>query len=338
MANLLTEITEIVTGLGMTGIGSLKEALGLRPDVMRYVAPENWDRLDAAYYNGIHLEAFSESWANGRAFLESPDGLRNREPMLIEWKGSHQPPGFDFLPADIRVDHVYLVSCKYQSKILANSSPSNLFLRRLADRTAAPETESWYSLCAPENYQHFYCCVRRHIGRELLPLEARDLTKADLSRIRTACGGTWPTPLSGLWEELSFAVAEISASKWSTQIPAPKQRREMLWRLLRLNPSPYFVLGSGDSGPLRIRVGTPWDWLRRFELSQLDIAAVAAGQPKVTWSARIKDKELGEERVAEGHVEIRWSHGRFSSVEAKIYLDTSHNDVPGYFPLAPAPS
>jgi hypothetical protein len=38
--------------------------------------------------------------------------------------------------------------------------------------------------------------------------------------------------------------------------------------------------------------------------------------------------------VVEGHVEIRWSHGRFASPpEAKVYLDTPHHQVPGYWPL-----
>jgi hypothetical protein len=35
-----------------------------------------------------------------------------------------------------------------------------------------------------------------------------------------------------------------------------------------------------------------------------------------------------------GHVEVRWSHGRLAAPpEAKVYLDTPHDDVPGYFPL-----
>lgn len=41
----------------------------------------------------------------------------------------------------------------------------------------------------------------------------------------------------------------------------------------------------------------------------------------------------GEVEVA-GHVEIRWSHGRFGGhPEAKVYLDTPHAQVPGYHPL-----
>jgi hypothetical protein len=45
-------------------------------------------------------------------------------------------------------------------------------------------------------------------------------------------------------------------------------------------------------------------------------------------------RATGEERTVEGHVELRWSHGRFSGPpEAKVYLDTPHEQVPGYHPL-----
>jgi hypothetical protein len=48
----------------------------------------------------------------------------------------------------------------------------------------------------------------------------------------------------------------------------------------------------------------------------------------------VHDRELDTDRVVEGHVEVRWSHGKFGGVpEAKIYLDTPHHKVAGYQPL-----
>jgi hypothetical protein len=45
-------------------------------------------------------------------------------------------------------------------------------------------------------------------------------------------------------------------------------------------------------------------------------------------------KATGEQRTVEGHVEIRWSHGRFGQPpEAKVYLDSPHEEVPGYHEL-----
>ena len=58
-----------------------------------------------------------------------------------------------------------------------------------------------------------------------------------------------------------------------------------------------------------------------------------AGQPTVRWRADLADR-LGGTRVVEGHVEVRWSHGKFAGVpEAKIYLDTPHHEVAGYEPI-----
>ena len=53
-----------------------------------------------------------------------------------------------------------------------------------------------------------------------------------------------------------------------------------------------------------------------------------------TYRARRGD---GGPRRLGGHVEIRWSHGRFANPpEAKVYLDTPMSELPGYHPLGEA--
>lgn len=336
MPDLRTEVTEIVTGLGMTGLASIDAALAARPATMVNVTSTNWERLSTARAGGLYPTEFDSAWANGRALFLSPDGLRERIPLTVEWKGGHQPPGFDQIPADLRIDHVYLVSCKYQSKILSNSSPSNLFDRRLADRNAGTGQEPWYSMCALDEYEHFYGCVRRYVGAALLPRSVLDLENVHAARIRSLCERVWPVPLRPLWVEFSQAIANASRDRWLAQLPTAVRREEMLWRLLRLSPAPYFVLGAAPAGPLRVRIGTPWDWRQAFVLRTFDIEARAGGQPVVAWRATIEQRADGAEREIAGHVEVRWGHGRFSSVEAKSYLDTPHGEVAGYFPL-PSP-
>jgi hypothetical protein len=54
----------------------------------------------------------------------------------------------------------------------------------------------------------------------------------------------------------------------------------------------------------------------------------------VGWLATVRERATGQLQEVSGHVEVRWSHGRFGGLpEAKGYLDTSHHLVPGYFPL-----
>ena len=108
----------------------------------------------------------------------------------------------------------------------------------------------------------------------------------------------------------------------------------MLWRLLRIGSAPYFVLGASPSGFLRLRIATPWDWRRHFELRAFEVEPRAGGQPMVAWQAVVRDRARRQRaRPSRGHVEVRWSHGRFAGrPEAKVYLDTPHAEVPGYFP------
>ena len=89
------------------------------------------------------------------------------------------------------------------------------------------------------------------------------------------------------------------------------------------------------TGFLRLRIATPWDWRRHFELRAFDVEPRAGGQPMVAWRrGRARARRSAPRRVVDGHVEVRWSHGRFCGPpEAKVYLDTPHAEVPGYFPL-----
>ena len=52
------------------------------------------------------------------------------------------------------------------------------------------------------------------------------------------------------------------------------------------------------------------------------------------WAATYDDRLAGTRGIVEGHIEIRWSHGKFCGPpEAKVYLDTALFDIPGYSPL-----
>jgi hypothetical protein len=124
-------------------------------------------------------------------------------------------------------------------------------------------------------------------------------------------------------------------TRWLAALSAGASAGEsMLWRLLRMGSAPYFVLGSSATRTLRLRIATPWDWKQRFALVRLDVFPQAGGQPRVGWLATVREKASGHVHEVSGHVEVRWSHGRFGGLpEAKGYLDTSHHLVPGYFPL-----
>lgn len=342
MPSDLTTVTELATGLGMLGDRDVDTALARRPAAMVSLSPELWDRLQGLREGGAHDAAFEAAFANGAAFLRAAQGLRGRSPLTVEWKGSQRAPGDEVAPVDLRVDHVYLVSCKYLSRILRNSSPAHLF----SDLLAGPPTRrggDWYVQVAPDPYRDLYQRVRQEVGPSDLPARMEDLDGEDRARLRHALRGGWPAACRPAYAELARAVSEASARCWEESLASrggaagrSAAGEAMLWRLLRMGSAPYFVLGAGTggAGPLRLRVATPWDWRQHYRLASLTVWPQDAGQPLVGWSATVRDRLGGGDVTVQGHVEVRWSHGRLAGApEAKVYLDTPHHQVPGYFTL-----
>jgi hypothetical protein len=346
---LRTEITEIVTGLGALGEDDPDAVLVDRPpEALRNVDDATWARLVDAHRAGTHRGEVLAAWNNGRALFRAVDGLRGRRPVVVEWKGGHRDPGDESVPADLRIDHVYLVSCKYLSKVLHNASPATVFDRLLAPTPVRRSEENWFDAVAAAEHQRLYQLVRRTYGDDLLlpdgaplPEQVRSLTGPQRDAIRRQLPRDWGAECAAAYQDLVAATAERSAQRWRDALAAGGGReRHLLWRILRLSAAPYFVLGTGPVASLRLRVATPWDWNQAFELRRFEVLAEPGGQARVGWRALVRSRGVdggpaGEEVEVVGHVEVRWSHGRFGGhPEAKVYLDTPHTQVPGYFPLA----
>ena len=328
MASSRTKITEIVTGLAMLGFPSIDRALAVRPDWFHNVSDDEYDLLYDELTAGESEAEFAQAWEHGQRFLESPDGLRGRVPDRVEWQGPGRPPGYDQIPADLRVDHVYLISCKYGSDILFNVSPAHVFDRLLAERRG--DRTDWFLEIAPEAHQDLYQRSVLLTGLEDMPDAVGDIDGKSRERLKDALPtrGAWPDELTSPYRDFVNAVSVATAHRWKDNLSDKADQELMLWRLLRFQPAPYFVLGASQDGtPLRFRVGTPSDFRRQFSIRSFDVWADAMGQPTVRWRAELK----GARRPIEGHIEVRWSRGRFGGVpEAKVYLDTAHHQVANY--------
>ncbi len=341
MPSLRTEITEIVTGLATMGFPNIERALAVRPRSFLHVEDQHFARLSEALASGQHTNEFVRAWDNGVEFARAADGLRGRPPWSVEWKGNQRPPGYEQIPADLRIDHVFLISCKYGSNILHNPSPGNLFVNLLLDREYRAET-GWYQEVAPDAYQSFYDECRAAIGHSDLPTAVEQLGDEGIQLLRDHLPRRLTGELGDAYADFSRIVAAATAKRWRSNMATARKKETMLWRLLRFESAPYFVLGeSADAQPLRFRVATPWDFRLRYTFRDLVIVPSGdAQQPVVHWRADVRNHANDSDETVRGHVEIRWSHGRFGpSPEAKVYLDTPHHEVPGYIPLdEPAPT
>lgn len=336
MPSIRTEVTEITTGLAMLGYQDLDRALEVRPRHITHVNETVFDRLEAARAAGTHDNDFAIAWANGVAFARSDLGLRGRPPWTLEWKGHHRPASksIETIPADLRVDHVYLISCKYRSRILHNSGPVPLFDFRLAP-VGPIARRNWFETVASEAFRVVWEPVHQAVG---LPA---DTTPSSVTAAQRAVVKEYlrHNPIDTTSREYTAFVDEASvqtAERWRFNIRGHTQRSELVWRMLRMASAPYFVLGvRHDNTPLAYRVASPWDFSQQFTVAQFDVAAGQRGQPSVDWTAIISGAD-GADHDVHGHVEIRWSRGKLiGSPEAKVHLDTDPHDVPGYDPIQP---
>lgn len=327
-----TLVSELATALGMIR-KTLPEAIAHQPSELAGVSTPVWETLCALHAAGGHAELFEHSFANGRAFATSEAALRHRQPGLVEWSGPRKIRGEGAIPADLRVDDVYLVSCKYGSKLLLNSGPAKLFDHRLRDGVRA--TTSWYEDVAGEAYQQYYDAIRTHFVLDDVASDVTKLADADRAVLSDHLGRGVPAVLVDARAAFCRAVSDASALRWRRSVGStPQQRADFAMSLLRIPQAVYFLLGRTGRAPLRFKVLSRWDWASRYELRAFTITPTTAMQPTVDWALTVLDRTSGAESSARGHVEIRWSHGRFNKApEAKVYLDSGLDSTPGYVSL-----
>jgi hypothetical protein len=333
MSKKLTMITEISTGLGMIPSNSLESLLSKeKPECLNGVTADAWEQIQEWWAERDDVQVFESCYETGRYFFESDYGLRGRAPFVIEWKGPDLPPEDFAIPADLRVDHVYIVSCKNQSKVLANPSPATLFTTALRNNDAAGR--DWYESIAPVEYHSLLESVKSHFGLGDYPDSPIDLQRSQRAELKKLMNRAWPSEVMPEVELFNEAVSVESAKILRQVLTSTREQERFYWRLLRLHSSPYFMLGWQGSRPLRLMVLTPWDLRRQYAFRSLTVEPDHAGQPQVRWEAHLTDLTSGEDKLSRGHFEIRWSHGKFCGApESKIYLDTPHVEVSGYLPI-----
>ena len=269
-----TTVTELATALGTTGAGSLKEATAERPGNLA-IGDESWERLERILagrkYSAVALAAF----ANGAFFAGHPAGLDGRAPRLIEWSGDRRIPGDQAVPADLLVDRVYMISCKYLSQILHNTAPARVFEEILAPSPQARHPD-WFAEVASRQHLALYRGALKLLDLEGMPDTPGWLDSAQRARLRAAFrehgSRGMPGELRAPYDALIAAVSKKSAETWQEALGEPAQQERLLWRLLRIYSATYYILGIDRHRTMRLRVMTPWEWRQAFEFRSLKVA------------------------------------------------------------------
>ena len=224
-----TMVTELGTALGMLGGATVDEALrvALGRDAQplpRIVEPPAAPTRRRRVRRRVPRRLGERTGLPRRRRT----ACAGRLPRVVEWKGTGRAPGDEVAPIDLRVDHVYLISCKYLSNILFNVSPSHVFddllvggggrggrgaagdlggTARLSEGTGRGGGD-WYAEVAPVEYQALYDEVRAALdaagGSGTPPVAVRARTGAGGRRERrgprrrAGASRDWATPGRGV--------------------------------------------------------------------------------------------------------------------------------------------
>ncbi len=202
-------------------------------------------------------------------------------------RGGAVRPVTRWRPVDLRIDHVYLVSCKYLSRNIANPSPARLFDGLLATAGDWDQTD-WYEVdgarraTGPSTTR----AGRRRASTDL-PDDPATLTPSRPAAPPTGVARTVVSARGapGHYRALCTRVSTDSAQRWHDNVVRQRSAERQAWRLLRIGNATYFLLGA-DAPPLAAPAGgEPLGLAPGLSSSWISTSGPPpSGQPQVDWA------------------------------------------------------
>lgn len=261
----------------------------------------------------------------------------------IKWTGADRQAATMSTAKDLLAANVP-ISVKAESRVVGNPSPYNLFVATPQGSAQAHGMASWYLETAPAEYQAFYAFARKatnlHDGEQAL---AELVTEFEASRNKKRLVRAVPrvseddqAEFQALYLNLCRAVSKASAEAFNNNLAkslASKMKQTVLERIakmfFRMDAVEYLLCGVDDGHEFAVLIPDLTTWLQTWQFESIRaISRSNAEQPIVDFEVICKKRATGERYVAQFHAEVRWSHGKFSSVEGKLYKEFSWVDLP----------
>ena len=257
----------------------------------------------------------------------------------LRWLGPERQATTTVTARDLQAVNVP-ISVKAESRVVGNPSPYNIFIATPQASAQAKGMPSWYLQALPE-YQAFYSFAREATRLTDLPELVQDFEQ---SRNKRPLIDNWKInkfqnrlpEAKNLYEALSHRVAGISAETFNTNLEktlASHIRGTVMERIakmfFRMNAVEYILCGIDGSNEFAVQIPSLTSWLQQWQFESISAAPdLTRGQPVVDFEIICLNKRTKEVYTARFHAEVRWSHGKFSSVEGKLYKEFNWADLP----------
>lgn len=274
--------------------------------------------------------------------------LREREPLFTEidhltWSGPDRQAVTTSAAKDIFAANTP-VSVKAESRVVGNPSPYNLFVATPQGSAQARGMGSWYLEISPDKYQALYShglmITELNSGRNALPPTVQEFEnsrkKKVLKRKLSNLSSNQLELFQSLYIDMCRQVATRSARRYNDHLAASlsqRVRNTVLERVakmfFRMNAVPYVLAGIDNQQEFAVRIPDLTSWLKNWRFETIEATPdLNRSQSVVNFELCCTNKQTGLTYSAEFHAEVRWSHGKFSSVEGKLYKEFDWADLP----------
>jgi hypothetical protein len=334
-----TECTELSVGFGLLG----QEPLGLSPADAEYLFENT---LSAQKYAEFEQE-FRHQEQKYRRFYSIGLGIRSSYPHFaqgniatVRWEGPQQQAKSVSAAKDLVLANTS-ISVKDKNDIVANLSPTGLFVCVPKGHRPPPRSENWFLTISPELYQEAYGFIRSrgadefpetigefyktvHVAdRKGFAQYVRNLSDSDASAFKS------------LYRAFCHDVASKSAAVFNKTLSvslasaARNTVEEIIRTFFRIGENAYIVCGVEKRHGFAVVVPDLTSWRRSWSFKSLKATPDdKAGQSIVRFDLVVIDKASHEPHAFPFRAEIRWTHGKFGGTEAKLYKEFRWTDVP----------
>ena len=336
MATAKTECSELSIGLGLLGFSNPTEI--------------NYAQIVSKFEGSLSeskFKSFVKTYPSDGVYASMNNAgirLRNNYPLFhdldsIRWTGGDRQAKTMSTAKDLLAVHVP-ISVKAESRVVGNPSPYNLFVATPQGSAQAQGMTSWYLETARDDYQAFYAFSRSALGLNTLPENVGDFEasnhKRSLIRSLVNLGENYMEEFQDLYLRLCRRVSQASADVFNNNLNNSLRshiRSTVLERIakmfFRMNAVEYVLGGIDGRAEFAVVIPDLTTWLQTWQFEGINaIPALDKEQSIVDFEILCRNKTTKDTYLANFHAEIRWSHGKFSSVEGKLYKEFNWNGLP----------
>ncbi len=346
MATAKTECSELSVGFGLLGYDKPLEVSfkQVHPKFDNTLNEEKFNTFVNTYPSDIMFASMNNVGIRLRSNYKS---FRNLN--LVRWTGGDRQAATTSTAKDLLGANIP-ISVKAESRVVGNPSPYNLFVATPQGSAQAQGMTSWYLETAPQAYQEFYAFARKLTGLDTgMNTTPEAVVEFELSRRKKPLiraiknlGEHYPQEFQELYIRMCQKVSQSSAEIFENYLSKSLKSRirgAVLERIakmfFRMNAVEYVLCGIDGKNEFAVLIPDLTTWLQTWQFEDIKaIPNLEKEQSVVDFEILCTNKTTKHAYLAKFHAEIRWSHGKFSSVEGKLYKEFNWSDLP-FFSVIP---